>query len=199
MILDQLIRWDQSVTLFLNGFHCPASDAVWLVISEKLVWFPAYGVLIGFLIWRLGWKRGLLAVLGILLTILLVDQSSHHIKEALQRLRPCHTASMIAAGLNCPDPNIGLYGFFSGHAANSFALLACTLGLLKADTAHTYRTFAWCGYIWAAVVALSRVMIGVHFFGDIFVGTLWGLLFGWLMGLLTRGVLLRVQESPSPS
>lgn len=188
-MLDRLIAWDQAITLFLNSFHCPASDAVWLVVSEKFVWFPAYGVLIGFLIWRLGWKRGLVAVLGILLTILLVDQSSYHIKEALQRLRPCHTPAMLEGGLHSLCPDIGLYGFFSGHAANSFALIACTRTLLRVDKSHTYKAFAWCGYIWAALVALSRVMIGVHFFGDILVGTLWGLLYGWLLGLLTWRVL----------
>ena len=193
MIWEQLDAWDQAITLFLNSFHCPFSDHVWLVITEKYVWFPAYAVLIGFLIWRLGWKRGLLAVGTILLTILLVDQSSYHIKEALQRLRPCHTAAMREGGLHCLFPDINLYGFFSGHAANSFALIACTLGLLKVDKEHSYRTFAWCGYVWAALVALSRVMVGVHFFGDIFVGTLWGLLLGWLTGMAGRKIMLSLR------
>lgn len=193
MILEHLSAWDQAITLFLNSFHCPGSDALWLVISEKYVWFPAYGVLIGFLIWRLGWKRGLIVVGTILLTILLVDQSSYHIKEAIQRLRPCHCEPMLARGLHCPCSDASLYGFFSGHAANSFALVACTLTALKADTAHRYRAFAWCSYVWAALVALSRVMIGVHYFGDIFVGTLWGLALGFGMGLLARWILARVR------
>jgi len=34
--------------------------------------------------------------------------------------------------------------------------------------------------IWAPLVALGRVAMGVHYFSDVFVGALFGILGGWI-------------------
>jgi undecaprenyl-diphosphatase len=45
---------------------------------------------------------------------------------------------------------------------------------------NTYRHLGWL-FVWAATVAYSRVYMGVHYPGDIIVGSLLGWLFGCLV------------------
>ena len=51
-----------------------------------------------------------------------------------------------------------------------------------------------CIFLWAALVSLSRVMLAAHFFGDIFVGTLFGLAVGLFCAALGRGVIRKWME-----
>ena len=191
MIPDWLIQLDQTLTLGLNSLHTPLSDQFWMLFTEKYVWFPAYAVLFGFILYRMGWKRGLVLILTLVLAIVFVDQTSYHIKESIQRLRPCYSEQMLRGGLHWPYNRYSFFGFFSGHAANSFALVACALTGLKEDTAHRYAGFAWAGYSWAALVAISRVMMGMHYVGDITVGALYGLLAGYAFGYLARWIFVK--------
>ena len=46
-------------------------------------------------------------------------------------------------------------------------------------------------WIWASLVAISRVYVGKHFLGDVLVGVLVGLAIGYLMGYLARWVIRR--------
>ena len=76
-------------------------------------------------------------------------------------------------------------------ASNSFSFIACSLIGFRNDKDHSYNAYCIWGYIWAALVSMSRVMMGHHFFGDIFVGMLFGLLVGALTGYLARYLILR--------
>lgn len=33
---------DQTITLWLNGLHCPFTDGMWLLFSNRTVWIPLY-------------------------------------------------------------------------------------------------------------------------------------------------------------
>jgi len=66
----------------------------------------------------------------------------------------------------------GMYGFVSGHAANTFGLAAFTIPLLRR------RWFTLTVIIWATAVSYSRIYLGVHYPGDILGGTLLGLVSG---------------------
>lgn len=190
MILDRLIEIDQAATLWLNGLNHPAMDQFWIFMSEKLVWVPAYLILIVMIFRRLGWKRGTVVILSVILTIIICDQVSLHVKNAIERLRPMFTSEMIRGGLHYPSNRYGdIYGFFSGHASNTFGLIASTLIGFTNDRTHNYRAYAIFGYLWATLVSISRVMVGRHYLGDILVGTLFGLLVGYSIGLLTKYLL----------
>ena len=54
--------------------------------------------------------------------------------------------------------------------------------------------FGWVVFLWAALMSLSRTMMGAHFLGDITVGALVGLGVGFLMALLARLVVVKVTE-----
>ena len=184
-MLDRLIGIDQDITLWLNGFHSAWSDPFWMYLSDIRIWFPVYGAIIAVMIWRLGWKRGLIVVLSCILTVVLCDQISAHIKDGVGRLRPCYTTWMLQRGLHWPLCRYSFYGFFSGHASNAFGFATCSwLGFRLNDPSHDYRIYGWCAFIWAFLVAVSRVMMAAHYFGDILVGTV----FGIAVGLLTAGL-----------
>lgn len=189
VIGEAVVGADKAATLWLNGIWCPASDAVWLFFSNKLVWIPLYLVVLFFFFRRLGWKRALVAIAALALTILCCDQLAGVFKNWVCRPRPCFDEWMIACGLHIPvESSTSAYGFFSAHAANTFGFAACSLGVFRSDSAHSYRAYAWGVFVWAALVSLSRVFIARHFLGDILVGAAVGILIGALIALVFRRV-----------
>ena len=69
----------------------------------------------------------------------------------------------------------GRYGFPSCHAANTFAL-AMFMSLVFRNKRFSVMMFSW-----AIVVSYSRMYLGVHYFGDVFVGTAIGIAIGFLV------------------
>ena len=193
--MERLVHIDQEITLWLNGFHSAVTDPLWMFLSDVRIWFPAYAVIFGVMVWRLGWKKGLVVILSCILTVVLADQISAHIKDGVQRLRPFYTTEMLQNGLHWPLNRHGYFGFFSGHASNAFGFAICsTMGFRLNDATLRYRTYGWCIFVWASLVALSRVMMAAHYFGDVLVGTLFGLSVGLLMAGLARGAIRRWLE-----
>ena len=81
--------------MWLNGIWCPASDAVWLFFSNKLVWIPLYLVVLFFFFRRLGWKRALVAIAALALTILCCDQLAGVFKILDKRPLPRGTGASL--------------------------------------------------------------------------------------------------------
>ena len=193
-LLEQLIQWDQHITLWLNNLSPQWLDPFWAMLSDTRFWFPAYAAIAGVVFWKLGWKKGLVVTLSLILCVVLTDQISYHMKEGLERLRPCYNAWMIDNGVRLPYGITGFhFGFFSGHASNTFGFAVCSwLGFRLNDEDHSYKLYGWCIFIWATLVSLSRVMLSAHFFGDVLVGSLFGLAIGiavaylahWVAGLI---------------
>ena len=169
-----------------------------MFLSDVRIWFPAYGIIFWVIIRRLGWKRGLVVVLSCILTVVAADQISAQIKDVIQRLRPLYTTELLQNGLHWPQGRYSFFGFFSGHASNAFGFAACSwLGLRLNDKTRHYRVYGWCIFIWAALVALSRVMMAAHYFGDVLTGALFGMAVGLLMAGLAHGIIRQWLESPS--
>ena len=124
VIGNTLVQADKAATLYVNSLHTPWSDAVWVFFSNKWVWVALYALVLYFLFRRLGWKKAFVAVAAIALTIVCCDQGANLFKNWICRLRPSHDAWMLSNGLHLPGDAGGLYGFFSGHAANSFGFAA---------------------------------------------------------------------------
>lgn len=190
--MEDLIQIDQAITLWINRFHSAPSDQFWIFLSNIRIWFIAYGAVMAVMIRRLGWKRGLLVILSCILTVVVCDQVSAHIKDGVQRLRPLYTTAMLQSGLHWPLGRYDFFGFFSGHASNCFGFATCSwLGFRLNDPSRSYKAYGWCVFIWAALVSLSRIMVAAHFFGDILVGTLFGLSVGLLTAGLAHGAVRR--------
>lgn len=181
MTLKELERLDQDLTLKINSWNSEISDPIWSFISDIPVWIPLYVLIIAFVIWRLGWKKGFVVIGAALLTFAFCDQFSNYIKAMTERLRPLHDAYMLHNGLNVLEYG-GKYGFFSAHAANAFGLATSTYIGLRADKKRNYWWYATFMYIWAFLVAVSRIFVGKHFLGDVIVGTAIGLIAGLILG-----------------
>lgn len=179
-----MIHWlseiDHALFIFLNGLHNNFLDFLMLWITNKFTWFPFYLVLIAWLIVRYK-KQGIVIVLMAVLVIALSDQvTSSFMKPYFHRLRPCHDPGIMNS-VHLVTSCGGSFGFCSSHAANSFGL-AMIIFLI------TGKDYKWTKYlfIWAGLVAYSRVYVGVHFPGDILAGAMSGCIFGLLIYYLYR-------------
>lgn len=191
---DFLIGLDRQATLWLNGLDQAPPESIWLLLSDARIWFPAYGVVMVLLLWKLGWKRGLIVVASLFLTVLLADQLSGLVKHGLERLRPCYDYEMLGNGLRWPYGKAGgFFGFFSSHAGNCFGFaLTSWLGFRWNDpSGKKYRAYGWGVFCWAALVSLSRVMMAAHYIGDILVGALFGLAVGFTVAAATRWIMVK--------
>lgn len=191
---------DKDITLAINSVHCPVSDWIWGVFSNKDIWFVMYAVIAFFLIRNLGWKRGLIYIAGIVLTIVCCDQLGNVSKAFFQRLRPCCDGEMIARGhrlLEWCGPIE--YGFYSAHAANAIGLATSSYLAFRNDTSRNYRAYGICIFCWGFLVGLSRIFVGKHFFGDVMVGFAVGILFGWLLSTIASLIISKFPKLDSPS
>lgn len=193
---QEIHQLDQQVTLFLNSMHCCISDPVMQFFSNIPVWIPLYVAVVVFLFIRLGWKKALVVTVSLALTFGLCDQFSNLIKDTVGRLRPCHDEWMIDGGLRMLEGKGGLFGFFSAHAANAFGFAICSLRGFRNDSRLRYRGYAWGIFIWAALVSVSRISVGKHYLGDVIIGTVVGLAFGFAMSA-AASYIIRKMESHS--
>lgn len=197
MTWQEIHKFDQLLTLEINSWDSPVTDPIWQFFSDKLVWAPMYAAIIALLIWKLGWKRGLIVLAGALLTFGFCDQFSNIIKHAVQRIRPLNDPFMVASGLHILETGGG-YSFFSAHSANSFGLafstfLGMKLTLRDSVTGSMPKWLkaygAWM-FFWAFMVSVSRIFVGKHYLGDviagILIGSLAGIAFGWLASKASR-------------
>ena len=191
MFWQKVHQFDQQVTLQINSWDSAFTDPIWEFFSDKYVWAPMYVAIIALLLWRLGWKKGLIAVAAALLTFGFCDQFSNVIKDAVGRLRPVNDEFMIASGLHVLERGGG-FSFFSAHAANSFGLAVSTFIGIKEDRRLRYRGYAGWMFFWASMVSISRVFVGKHYLGDVLVGIIVGAAAGYAFGALARWIMKKI-------
>ncbi len=178
-LFNRIETWDQYLFLYLNQFHSPFFDVLFYWISWPPVWFPVYLALIFFLWKKYGWKGLGMIVLCAAVLITMADQTANLFKNTLvMRYRPCHNADIGHLVHTVYDHCGGKYGFFSGHASNSFALATFAAVLFK-----NRKLLLWL-WLWALVVGYSRIYLGVHYPLDVACGALFGIFYGWLVSKL---------------
>lgn len=168
---------DRALFIALNGFHSELFDQIMWHISGKWQWIPLYLFLI-YLIIKKFKKKSWIIIVSVAVLIFLNDQLSVHLfKENFERYRPCHNLEIQDQVHLVNGKCGGKYGFLSNHASNTFAL-ATFIGLLLGRRATILL------FIWASVVAYSRIYLGVHYPLDVIVGAIFGILLAYLMHLL---------------
>lgn len=182
-LLDRLDALDRAAFLALNSLHTPALDDLMWHISELQLWIPLYVFFLYLLQQRFGWRGLGIAVPVLALLIFATDSGSVMLfKNTVQRLRPSHVAELQPHIhlLYAPDGTLyrgGTFGFVSSHASNHFGIAAFMIGVLGARP--RWAVVALLG--WAALIAYSRIYLGVHYPGDVLVGGAYGALVGWLV------------------
>ena len=190
-IWKTLEKADQLATLEINSWHSGITDPIWEFFSNIPIWIPMYILIVALVIWRLGWKKGLIVIAAAALTFGFCDQFSNFLKALTERLRPCNDPYMISNGLHILEKG-GKYGFFSAHAANAFGLATSTFIGLRTDNAHKYDWYAYFMYTWAFLVAVSRIFVGKHFLGDIIAGSIIGVAAGLVFGNAAKYLIRRI-------
>lgn len=199
MFWNEIHKADQLLTLEINSWDSFITDPVWQFFSDKLVWAPMYAAIIALLVWKLGWKRGLIVLAGALLTFGFCDQVSNIVKHAVGRIRPLHDEFMLANGLNVLE-NGGGYSFFSAHAANSFGLTLSTFVGMKRCLSNSgsmmpkwLKAYGTWMFFWATMVAVSRIFVGKHYLGDVIVGIIIGSLAGYAFARLSAYIAGKIR------
>ncbi len=169
-MIEQFIKLDKELLLFLNSMHNDFLDFIMYWISDKFIWIPFYLFLIYFVIknYKL---RTIDVLIGVAVLIFISDMVSvYGFKEIFHRLRPCQDTGMRPLIHLVNEECGGLYSFVSSHAANTFALtffLICIIG----------KKIKWLTpvmIIWASVVSYTRIYLGVHYPFDVFCGAILG-------------------------
>jgi undecaprenyl-diphosphatase len=179
-LLDKLLHADYWLMLKINkDWSNPLFDRVSIIARESLAHIPVYVFLFLFITMNFGrkgvwWAVAILAMAGISDFI-----SSQFIKEWFNRPRPCRDPLM-AHQIRFLARFCGMNGsFISSHASNHFAVAMFIYQTLGAGS-RWWSLF----FIWAAIVALSQVYVGVHYPSDMLGGALFGCLLGFFWARL---------------
>jgi undecaprenyl-diphosphatase len=189
-MIDWLDQIDRNLFLYFNGFYSNFSDQVWIWLTYAPTWIPLYVLLFYFFI-KVFKKEGFYMIAGLLLVVLACDQfTSTFMKPYFARWRPCHDP-VIGHLVHVAEGCGGQFGFASSHSANSFGIAMFAFMVFR----HFWR-WTWLMFVWAAVVAFSRIMVGVHYPGDILVGGILGIVFGWLIFKALNEIYFRIKLKP---
>lgn len=185
-MMEQLLEYDTELFIFLNNLGSITWDTLWLVITDKLTFIPLYAILLFLLYKKYGLKSLLVFVIVVALMITFTDQITNVFKRGFQRPRPCGEADLIDQ-IRFIAVRCGKYGFFSGHSSNSMAAAVFAGLMLK----PYYKNLIFILLFWSAVVAYSRIYVGVHYPIDIVCGLAFGAISGFLFYKLSKYLLGR--------
>lgn len=84
------------------------------------------------------------------------------LKKLFKRPRPCDFLQNMTAHVTPSDK----FSLPSGHTAAAW--------LMASIVAHFYPPFAIVAYVWATLIGLSRILLGVHYPSDVLAGMMLG-------------------------
>lgn len=171
-MIEFLYTIDKAIFLFINQtLSNPIGDVLWPIITDynRILAIQIPLVIVWLLLIVKGGRTGRTVAIMIIPAIFLSDQfNSGFIKELVGRARPCHQVDGVSViqGIHMlVDCGPGK-SFPSSHAVNNFAV-----GTIFS---YYYPKWKWWFLGWAALVALSRPAVGVHYPSDILGGAVLG-------------------------
>lgn len=176
-VLQAVTDCDTKVFLFFNGMHNEYFDYFMNTYSGKWVWIPMYAAIWYVMLCNFRWKTTLLCMIGLALTIAFADQVCDTlIRPYVERMRPSNLNNPLSEFVHVVNNHRGgRYGFPSCHAANSFGLASFLLFLFRKRWLTVFMM------AWALLTCYSRVYLGMHYPGDLLVGSLVGATGAWLV------------------
>ncbi|MEH0687462.1 phosphatase PAP2 family protein [Vibrio cholerae] len=121
-------------------------------------------VLFGALAWGWGGDTGAWFLLAGLTAFLIELPIYWTLKNLFKRRRPQELSDLVPSFITPSDR----YSLPSGHTAAAF-LMATLVG-------HFYPGLAVIALVWACFIALSRILLGVHFLTDVLLGAVLGMM-----------------------
>jgi len=174
-MIEWLNELDKILFILVNiELANPVTDFIMPYLTNDYILRTTYAAAMILLLWK-GNARLRWMVLFSVIAMTLADQlSSGVLKDLIQRPRPCQVMSDLNLLVNCGPA----FSMPSSHAANSFAQAAFFGTLI-----HKTR---WYMIIAASLISISRVFVGVHYPGDVFIGAMLGI----FVGLFVVGLFL---------
>lgn len=173
-MLEKLLEFDRKLLLYINNFGIENHDGFWLFITNPISWLPLYLGILAVIWFYFNPTKFYNIFLHILLVLLICGLATYLVKNAVGRLRPEFLDSFQNQLRVLSHPSS--HSFFSGHSANSFAVITFVVLVLREKTKWSYLL-----YIWPLLFAYSRMYLGVHYPSDILIGTLVGILIVYLV------------------
>ena len=176
-MLEELLRLDSNLLVYLNGLGSSWRDPIWLAITRQVNWTPLFLFILYVMYKKLGLEQTLLAIGVIAFMILITDQTTNLVKGHFGRLRPTNNI-LINTGMRQVQMRYS-FSFWSGHAANSMAVV-----LFVYLISRKYIKYIGFFFLWSLIFAYSRIYLGLHYPGDILTGFLFGAIMAFLGYLL---------------
>ena len=168
---------DAALFTALNGATAsPWFDHLILAASSPPAFVLPVAAAVTYALARAGRRRFALIVLLGAALIGPLDAGASAVKKSVGRTRPCGAVPAARVVSHCPESP----SFPSNHAANAFALAALA--------SAWRRRLALIAFPYAAVIAYSRIHLGVHYPGDVIAAAILGTAYGVVVGAALRGV-----------
>jgi undecaprenyl-diphosphatase len=184
-VLPFLLALDTQLFLFFNhAIANPLFDAVFPVITNGRFWIIP-GVCAALALLYFQRRKAIVVIVLSLLTVSVSDPVCNRIvKPLVPRMRPCDTRVHIE-GARFLIGTKSSRSFPSSHAMNMFAQAMLFTLLYR-------RKRVWItAFAFAAVIAFSRVYVGVHYPMDVFAGAIFGVMVG---GIIYSGYLFVMKK-----
>lgn len=189
--MDELINLDQQATLSINGSESLFWDGLMLTVTNTFAWSLLIVMLFYVVIHNNRLRDILLIFLLLGLMIFVADRvCSGWVKPTVARWRPTQDPHLMYLIDTVNGYRGGRFGFFSGHASNTFCV-ATFLSLL-----FRHRLLAVVIYLWAATTTFTRLYLGVHYLGDVLVGAVFGISIGVLFHLVYMRLRRLKEDAP---
>ena len=122
-MINRIIELDKFCFLFLNNLGSEYWDPFWMFISDRTWMFLLITPVLIYYIIKYDGKQAWLSLVFFIICISLTDLIHvHFFKNCFMRLRPCWDPQISDLCRVVVDKG-GLYGFVSGHAANTTAIV----------------------------------------------------------------------------
>jgi undecaprenyl-diphosphatase len=175
-MFESLEVLDRSMLLWVNSLHHPVLDVIMWYFSKT--WMTVLVVIIfAFAALRTrGIKNAVLILIGCAVFSGIADLSTNLIKHGVKRYRPTHNLEIKNKLHVVHDYYGGQYGFYSGHAANTFTVAT----FIILSLAWLNRIYKVLLLLYTVTVVYSRMYLGVHYPSDVLAGSIYGILVGWM-------------------
>ena len=182
-MMETLLHWDTFLFHWINaGWSNGMLDVLMPIFRTKYAWLPVYVFFIAWIAFNFTIRQTLYSLLFITVSIFASDTiSSKLIKNQVQRPRPCHEQAMSPPVIERVSCSSG-YSFTSSHAANHFCLAAFMVTVFGQYMGR-WKHLWW---LWAALISLAQVYVGVHYPLDVIGGGLLGIIIGTSMGIFCK-------------
>ena len=180
---------DRDLTLALNGSESMFWNNLMTVFTNTISWSLLIAMLLYIFFRNNSPKDAIIILLTIAVMVLVMDRfCSGYVKPTVARWRPSCDPDIMYLVDVVNNYRSHKYGFFSGHASNTMCVAMFLSWLFR------YRKLTIILFVWSSIASYTRIYLGVHYVGDILVGTIAGLLIGYLFYRLYYYLFKRNQQ-----